>query len=67
MVEHLSKFDSLMPSLALIFHLVEIANWDISLRPDPDPSKSVPLHCAQLAAEWCDYLEATPDASMGSP
>ena len=27
-VEHLSKFDSLMPSLALIFHLVERANWE---------------------------------------
>jgi hypothetical protein len=27
-VEHLSKFDSLMPSLALIFHLVERANYE---------------------------------------
>jgi hypothetical protein len=49
MVEHLSKFRSLMPSLALIFHLIETANgvegW------------SVPIHCAQQAATWCKYLE----------
>ena len=58
MVEHLSKFDSLMPSLALIFHLAEVASWNMSLkRDDPEPSKSVSLHCAQLAVEWCDYLE----------
>ena len=59
MIEHLSKFDSLMPSLALIFHLAEIANWSTSLkRDDPEPSKSVSLHCAKLAVEWCDYLES---------
>ena len=49
MIEHLSKFRSLMPSLALIFHLIEVANgveeW------------GVPIHCAQQAARWCKYLE----------
>jgi hypothetical protein len=49
MIEHLSKFRSLMPSLALVFHLIEVANgveeW------------GVPIHCAQQAARWCKYLE----------
>lgn len=47
---HLAKYRSLMPSLALIFHMVAVA--------DSTASGSVPLEAAQLAAAWCDYLEA---------
>jgi putative DNA primase/helicase len=47
---HLAKYRSLMPSLALLFHLVEVA--------DGKPSGPVTLEAALLAAAWCDYLEA---------
>lgn len=50
MVEHLGKFRSLMPSLALIFHLVEVAD-DKTQGPITDPS-------AQKAIQWCEYLES---------
>jgi hypothetical protein len=43
---HLAKYRSLMPSLALLFSLVD-GNLD-----------AVGLHHAQLAADWCVYLEA---------
>jgi hypothetical protein len=47
---HLSKYRSLMPSLALIFHLVEVADGGVF--------GPVSLESAQLAAAWCDFLEA---------
>jgi putative DNA primase/helicase len=50
MQEHLSKFRSLMPSLALIFHLIEVA--------DGTASGAVGKHSAERAAQWCDYLES---------
>jgi hypothetical protein len=50
MVEHLGKFRSLLPSLALVFHLIEVA--------DRTASGSVSLHSLQQAAQWCDYLES---------
>ena len=50
MTEHLSKYRSLMPSLALIFHLIEIAD---GVAPGP-----VCLACAERAAAMCSYLEA---------
>jgi hypothetical protein len=47
---HLAKFRSLMPSLALIFHLAQSHAL---------PSlNGVPLWAARLAAAWCDLLEA---------
>jgi hypothetical protein len=46
---HLSKYRSLIPSLALIFHLVEWATGG--------PSGPVSLEAVRLAAEWGDYLE----------
>lgn len=46
MQAHLAKYRSLMPSLALLFSLA-----DAKLQ-------SVSLHHAQLASDWCDYLEA---------
>ena len=49
MIEHLAKFRSLMPSLALTFHLIEVA--------DGTASGPVTLRSTQLAAQWCEYLE----------
>jgi len=46
---HLAKYRSLLLSLALIFHLIEITS--------SEPS-SVSLRAAQMAAAWCDLLEA---------
>jgi len=50
MVEHFGKFRSLMPSLALIFHLIDIA--------DGKPVGNVSEQAARLAVKWCDYLES---------
>ena len=49
MATHLSKYRSLMPSLALIFHLVECCQ-----EPTFGPLK---LYSVELAAAWCDLLE----------
>jgi hypothetical protein len=47
--EHLGKYRSLMPTLALVFHLIEIA--------DGTAAGTVSKQAAILAAAWCDYLE----------
>ena len=49
-LEHLSKYRSLLPSLALIFHLSEVINTN-------KPGK-VTAKATQLAINWCDYLES---------
>lgn len=46
---HIAKYRSLMPALALVFHLIAIASGD-----DPAP---VSLRAAKLAAAWCEFLE----------
>jgi len=49
--QHLSKYRSLMPSLALIFHAIAIA----------DSKQAIPyvsLAAAEQAAAWCTYLES---------
>ena len=49
-MEHFGKYRSLMPSLALIFHLLDIA--------ENNTVSNVSLRATQLAANWCDeYLE----------
>jgi len=48
---HLAKFRSLMPSLALIFHLASAV-----VQPSLGPEVSV--KATGLALDWCDYLEA---------
>ncbi|MEJ1382418.1 MAG: YfjI family protein [Candidatus Sedimenticola sp. (ex Thyasira tokunagai)] len=48
--EHLGKYRSLMPSLALIIHLVSVA--------DNSADGQVSERAAMLAAAWCEYLEA---------
>ena len=47
---HLAKYRSLMPTLALIFHLVEVA--------DGTASGDVSEQAALMAAAWCEYLES---------
>ncbi len=49
LLEHLSKYRSLMPSLDLIFHLVDAVN--------EHTAPEVSLEAAKKAAEWCDFLE----------
>lgn len=47
---HLAKYRSLMPSLALIFHLLDAAT--------NDQTNGISLETAQMAAAWCSYLQA---------
>jgi putative DNA primase/helicase len=46
LASHLAKYRSLMPSLALLFHLADGGTGPISLQH------------AQQAAAWCDYLKS---------
>jgi hypothetical protein len=50
MIEHLGKFRSLIPSLALIFHCIDIA--------DGKARGKVSAKAAMLAVEWCAYLKS---------
>lgn len=45
LISHLAKYRSLMPSLALLFHLVDAG------------AGPVDVAAAQRAADWCTYLE----------
>jgi hypothetical protein len=47
---HLAKYRSLMPSLALIFQLIEFVDGS-------DEGGAVGLRAALQAASWCEYLE----------
>lgn len=51
MLTHLGKFRSLMPSLALIFHLLQYGQHRMA-------GNLVPGWAARLAIRWCDYLES---------
>jgi hypothetical protein len=68
MASHLSKYRSLFPSLALIFHLIDSVESDDRIhRLD-----SVSLGAAEIAAAWCEYLECHAEriyqmASDGDP
>ena len=50
--EHLGKYRSLMPSLALQFHVLNLAGT-----PGATPCQ-VPKESAEQAAAWCEYLES---------
>jgi hypothetical protein len=50
MAEHLGKYRSLMPSLALVFHLLNIAGGT--------GRGSISKQATTLAAAWCEYLES---------
>jgi putative DNA primase/helicase len=54
MQAHLAKYRSLMPSLALIFHLVDVVNAPAA---NQAAMSRVSLESAQRAASWCNYLE----------
>lgn len=58
MGSHLAKYPKLMPALALIFHLVAVA--------DGTASGPVSLDAAETAAAWCAYLEAHADRLYGA-
>lgn len=49
---HLAKYRSLMPSLALLFHLIECVSPQGECQSGP-----VSLTAAKYAAAWCDFLE----------
>ncbi len=50
MLEHLAKYRSLMPSLALIFHLLNVA--------DGAAAGAVSVQATTQAIAWCYYLES---------
>lgn len=50
LIEHLAKYRKLMPSLALIFHLINLAC--------NKSAGAVTVDCVERAAGWCDYLES---------
>lgn len=51
---HLAKYRSLMPSLALIFHLVDV----VSNRAEGAVTfDAATFDAARKAAQWCDFLE----------
>lgn len=52
---HMSKYRSLAPSLALIFHLVRLAHEDFQGWASIPPITLESLH---LALDWCEFLEA---------
>ncbi len=49
LLEHFAKYRKLMPSLALIFHLINIASGKAR--------GPISFDCVEKAAAWCDYLE----------
>jgi putative DNA primase/helicase len=49
--QHLAKYRSLMPSLALLFHLIAVMDGTQNKGP-------VSERAAMMAAEWCEFLEA---------
>ena len=51
-VSHLAKYRSLLPSLALLFHLVDC------MSSEPHEIPAVSLASAELAGRWCALLEA---------
>jgi putative DNA primase/helicase len=51
LISHLSKYRSLMPALAVLFHLVQAVAGN-------SHRDTVSLHHAQQAVAWCEYLES---------
>jgi hypothetical protein len=56
---HLGKYRSLMPSLALIFHLLSTcATSDTSFSKEyQEKNFEVSLDAVEMALDWCDFLE----------
>ncbi len=57
---HLAKYRSLMPSLALVFHLVDHVNGSAG------EGAAVGVEAAQRAAAWCEYLRTLAERLHGS-
>lgn len=55
---HLAKYRSLMPSLALIFHLMAVVDVSTGSPMDAVDEPGVSLEAVQTAAAWCEYLES---------
>ncbi|MFL6448715.1 MAG: YfjI family protein [Bryobacteraceae bacterium] len=55
---HLSKYRSLMPSLACLFALSDLACSGVERFRNVEGSPMIPMEHARMAAEWCAYLEA---------
>lgn len=51
MEQHLAKYRSLMPSLALLLHLVAVADGS-------EAAGAASEGAAMMAVEWCEFLEA---------
>lgn len=49
LLEHFAKYRKLMPSLALIFHLINVASGKAR--------GPISVDCVEKAAAWCEYLE----------
>ena len=59
LISHLSKYRSLMPSLALLFELADRTGFEGFDRSRLTNSENfVSLEHARQAAAWCDYLES---------
>ncbi len=59
LVSHLSKYRSLMPSLALLFELADRASFDGFVGSSLVGCENfVSLEHARQAAAWCEYLES---------
>lgn len=54
LLEHFTKYRSLMPSLALLFHVVNCVN--LSPPADPAQKQLVSTQAAEMAVDWCNYL-----------
>lgn len=52
LVSHLAKYRSLMPSLALVFHLLTVYTGSLQAIPP------VSVAAAKRAIAWCEYLES---------
>ena len=56
LLEHFTKYRSLMPSLALIFHVINCAN--LPALEDQSKKLLVSVEAATMAVEWCTYLQS---------
>ncbi len=56
--QHLTKYKKLMPALALIFHIIDIASKQ-------EKTGKVSVEAATRAMAWCDYLEKHARRSYG--
>ena len=60
LASHLSKYRSLMPSLAVLFELADrvAAGKPVAFKAGMDPYREVFLEHAEQAVRWCSYLES---------